>query len=623
MSLDTEKPLSTIGGVAEADRPVGGPAQPATSGGQRSNRRLSVLLLCDDTRGHANTVREHIAAFRKCSRHDVRTFNPRGLTHSSFLDLDEFDVLVIHYSLVIISDHYLAPAFREQIRRFRGLKVQLIQDEYRWVEEMTGMMRDLGIQVLWTLLPPAEIPKVYGARRLPGVRTIHTLGGYVPEVPQALIPPPIESRPIDIGYRGRTLPYWLGRLAQEKVWIAQGVLERAERYGLRCDIRWREEDRIYGRSWNRFLSSCKATLGTESGASITDFDGSVERRTLAYLAEHPEADFWAVSRAVLEPFEGNVKLQVVSPRVFEAAAMRTALILFPGEYSGVVQPWVHYIPLAKDFSNMEEVVRSLRDAPFLRSLTEQTYTDLVASGRYSHRRFVAQFDEVLDQERSDRVPASRLRYRLATVERPVALIGQRLLRAADPVLRIPRAVMKAGIAVAFLLQLRPGRALLARWLGSADLRRQVSVRRLLRDVLKLAVVRQAMRSSAGTDGRFRISLHLDPEHGRLLFVSHRLNGRSHLSASGELQGTAAALQPGLKSVIRERRLRTMAWEHSAVRGDAQLCLPWSVRVRVFVGEHDLHRFDCLLCLGQHQPDLLSEFLCAMLAGQIDPMSGRS
>ncbi|MET0513765.1 MAG: hypothetical protein ABW047_00330, partial [Nitrospiraceae bacterium] len=78
--------------------------------------KLSVLLICDDNRGHANTVLDHIAALTAHSAHDVRIFNPCGMKGSRYLDLSEFDVIVLHYSLVIISDHYLSPAFREQIR---------------------------------------------------------------------------------------------------------------------------------------------------------------------------------------------------------------------------------------------------------------------------------------------------------------------------------------------------------------------------------------------------------------------------------------------------------------------------------------------------------------------------
>src|SRR5438067_6998926 len=154
---------------------------------------------------------------------------------------------------------------------------------------------------------------------VPGVTTITTLPGYAPaELTGYASKPPVERR-IDVGYRGREVPFWLGRLGQEKVAIGREFLARAERYGLRCDISSSEEDRIYGAGWYRFLRSCRATLGTESGASIVDFDGSVQARTRHYLVRHPRVSFEEVERAVLAPYEGNVVINTVSPRVFEAA----------------------------------------------------------------------------------------------------------------------------------------------------------------------------------------------------------------------------------------------------------------------------------------------------------------
>ena len=46
---------------------------------------------------------------------------------------------------------------------------------------------------------------------------------------------------------------------------------------------------------------------------------------------------------------------------------------------------VHYIPLAKDFSNLDEVLGRVRDADLRRELTENAHRDLIASGRYSLR----------------------------------------------------------------------------------------------------------------------------------------------------------------------------------------------------------------------------------------------
>src|SRR5271154_2527074 len=136
--------------------------------------QLSILLLADDQKGHPNTIHEHIQAFRRYSRHRVELFNPRGLSDSRFLDLDAFDAVVIHYSIVVIWDDYLSPAFRRRIASFDGLKIQFLQDEYRFVDEVTAEMRAMGIDVLYSVVPQEEWPAIYG-ERLPSTELLFTL----------------------------------------------------------------------------------------------------------------------------------------------------------------------------------------------------------------------------------------------------------------------------------------------------------------------------------------------------------------------------------------------------------------------------------------------------------------
>src|SRR5579859_165595 len=215
-------------------------------------KRLSILLLCDDRPGNANTILDHIEAFRRYSRHQIRTFNPVDMSRSLALDLNEFDAVVIHYSLVLSQERHVSKDFRDKLRRFRGLKVQFMQDEYRWVDRATNASRDIGVGLLFTAAQEPAAGQLYDSR-LPGVRRVYTLTGYVPEDLEHLPRRAVRDRPVDVGYRGRDLPYWLGRLTQEKQWIAQGFVERAPAYGLRTDIGWREQDRIYGRRWIDFI----------------------------------------------------------------------------------------------------------------------------------------------------------------------------------------------------------------------------------------------------------------------------------------------------------------------------------------------------------------------------------
>jgi hypothetical protein len=423
------------------------------------SERRTILLLCDESRGHAKNVLQHIDALATLSRHDVYRFNPLERPDACrLLDLGEFDAVVIHYSISLLSPRYLPPPLPERLARFEGLKVQFIQDEYRAVDAVTAGMRKLGIDVLFTLVPEPMAGAIYDSR-LPGVTRVLTLPGYVPdELVGRRVAPPAE-RPLDVGYRGRELPLWLGRLGREKTEIGSGFLEHAAGRGLRCDISSREDDRIYGEPWYRFLASCRATLGTESGASIVDFDGSIEALVRDYLVRRPHATPDDVDREVTGPYEEVFVSKTASPRLFEAAALRTAMIMFPGDYAGVVEAERHYIPLEKDFSNIDEVVERLRDDAYLDELTGRAYEELVASGRYSLRAVVEELDAVIDARARPVGRPSKARYRRARLRRWIpALTGpSRLRTAAGGLVAPPAGLLLAASDPALRRVARAGR----------------------------------------------------------------------------------------------------------------------------------------------------------------------
>jgi hypothetical protein len=521
------------------------------------------------------------------------------------LDLNEFDAVVIHWSLVIISDHYLAPAFRERIAAFRGLKIQFIQDDYRWVDRMTAMMRSLGIQVLFTLVPEAEIPKIWDQSRLPAVRAVTTLAGYVPDSLVGVVAPPIDQRPIEIGYRGRVLPYEIGRVGQEKVWIGRGVLERAGRYGLRSDIAWMEKDRIYGVRWNEFMRSCRAVLGTESGATITDFDGSLERRVHEYLAQHPRAEFEEVHAAILAPYEGNVRMTIASPRVFEAIAWRTALVQFPGDYSGVIRPWDHYIPLERDFSNLDEVIERVRDTKFLESLTARAYEDVIASGRYSMQTFVRQFDDIVDELADSVRRTGRLRpaitpvparYWLARVEvaisAPLTYLAQRFGEARA---RRPTEIVKGCLALVVVLRTSVLRRVLFYWLGHPRLWRKASPRLVLRDLLKVGLVRKAYRGDSDTADPFVVVFHVQD------------NSVAMRSQSPELPRPEDLGWKAAEAALAARAVRHIIWDHSGAGMQAWFRLPAGKRL-AFGSEGGRNRLTGLDPIVETRPSLITDAL---------------
>jgi hypothetical protein len=347
----------------------------------------SILLLCDYQKNGAATVSDHIDAICSSKLCSVEKLPIRG-TCPDYLDLSYFDVVIIHYSLVMCSDSYVAPSIRDMLRDYQGLKVCFIQDEYQFINDKLNAMKHMGMDLLFTCMQPSEQLKVYSPEILPGLKFVHVLTGYVPEsLTKISNLPDHKDRHIDVCYRGRDLAYWYGELAQEKKRIADRFHADGLPYGLNMNISVKEEDRLYGKQWINLLSSSKATLGTESGASVFDFTGEIWKQCQQYVADNPTASFEEVSDLFLKDIDGQIYINQISPRVFEAAALKTLMINYEGEYSGILKPFRHYIPLKKDHSNMSEVIKILRDKEAVKEMTENTYHEIALNPQLSYNEF--------------------------------------------------------------------------------------------------------------------------------------------------------------------------------------------------------------------------------------------
>lgn len=355
---------------------------------------LQVLLFCNRPSGSsdASTISEHIDAFAQYSKHKITVWSSlKGLPTSEILK--RFDCLIVHYSISFLSERYISRETLERIRSFKGLKIVFIQDEYRRVDFICMNLKYAGIHVLFSCAPIEVARKMYAALS-PGVEIHSTLTGYVSDACSSPAFKPYRDRGIDVGYRARKLPFFLGRKGQEKFLIGEKFRILTKGMGLKVDISSRESDRLYGNDWIEFLGDCKATLGTDSGSSLIDFTGILEYRLHLYQAFKPWAKFENLPPDLLEQ-DGVLEIQVISPRCFEAAKLGCAMIMFEGQYSGILKPDRHYVQLARDFSNLNEVIDKLKETENMQAMIDRCYEDLIVSGKYSYRCFVEGFDEVL------------------------------------------------------------------------------------------------------------------------------------------------------------------------------------------------------------------------------------
>jgi hypothetical protein len=356
---------------------------------------MNILYLYNSSQTYTNTVFDHLAALSTLS--ESRAFFMHVDLHSrATVDMSRFDAVCVHYSVRLPFDD-ISPAVSSSLQAFVGLKFLFIQDEYDHTHRAWHWIKLIGFHLVFTVVPQPGIERIYPPEEFPGTRFVTNLTGYVPPFvpdPGSILPP--SQRTLVIGYRGRPLPLRYGGLGFEKVAIGKMVREYCDRRGIANDVAWTEEARIYGPAWTDFMRSCRAMLGSESGSNVFDWDGSLQARMDAYAQRHPHAAASEIYEQIVKPIELDGVMNQISPRIFEAIAARTVLVLFEGTYSGVVQPDVHFIPLKKDGSNLDEVFSKLEDSNYVDSMADRAYQHVIGGCEFSYPAFVAMVDREVE-----------------------------------------------------------------------------------------------------------------------------------------------------------------------------------------------------------------------------------
>jgi hypothetical protein len=348
---------------------------------------------------NAPALLQHIASLSSPRRFRAWPVNTALVFPNGLLKL-QFNIIVFHYSLFGNSPFSLDRRFMEYLLASQdSYSIAFFQDEYRYWTDRINFLNSLNVNCVYSLLHPHFFSSTYGKRtRVPKI--IPTLTGYVgPDLSDlgARLAKPDQNRRLDVGYRGRMLPMTMGKRAFDKYVIAEGFKTRAAGLGLTLDIKVGDRHRLQGDNWYRFLANCKGVLGVESGVSVFDIDDVLEDLIKDVRRLRPRSSEEDIYKEVVAPLEDKIPYLGISPRHFEAAALRTCQILFEGSYQNILKPQVHYISLARDFSNFDEVIAQFRDSDFRHTLTENAHRDLVASGDYSYNRFIESFEGDLDQ----------------------------------------------------------------------------------------------------------------------------------------------------------------------------------------------------------------------------------
>lgn len=373
------------------------PAQPRASH-QRANVLVAYGLLNHPLR---SAVEDHLYSFGRFSQHRVFYINLAVRDIPQRLRETHFDLVIFHTSL--LATRWTPWLWRKATGRALALprrgevRVAMPQDEFLRAQLVSEFVREADINVVFSVAPEAQWPRIYPDLDRDRVRFHRVLTGYLDEYTLGRIErltPPIGDRPVAVGYRAWSAPPWLGRHGQLKVTVAERVRQAALERGLPVDVSTRSEDALIGDEWFGFLGRCRYQLGVEGGASILDADGSIKDRTEVYLADHPRATFEEVEAACFPGRDGELGLFALSPRHLEACATRTCQVLVEGTYNSVLQPGVHYLELKRDFSNLAQTLGAIQSDAFRAEMVDNAYRDIVLSGHYTYRSFVEEIERV-------------------------------------------------------------------------------------------------------------------------------------------------------------------------------------------------------------------------------------
>lgn len=313
----------------------------------------------------------------------------------------ELSAIIVHYSA--ISQRYDTVWWNRNkqllislMQQYQCTKILIPQDEYNYNGNVREFISKAGIQYIYTCAYKEDYEKLYP--KILGYTHIETVyTGYIDEVTLKKIQKKGygKKRTIDIGYRARKLPYWLGKHGQLKYELAEVFLDyfKTNSSNLTYDIANTSQANsnqnvLLGDSWIDYLLNCRTVLGCLGGSGLLDIDGNIAKKVNKYCNEHPNASFEEVEKKCFKGKDNEIHLFALSPRHFECAMTKTCQILVEGNYNGVFESNIDYIELKKDFSNIAEVISKVQDIKYCEQIAENCYNHVVLSGKYTYAKYV-------------------------------------------------------------------------------------------------------------------------------------------------------------------------------------------------------------------------------------------
>jgi hypothetical protein len=286
-----------------------------------------------------------------------------------------------------------------------SVKIALPQDDYWCSEVRDAWYCNIGVDRVYPVCErrfwPILLPRFYvnGGSIEQGFTTYVT-----PRLREvARKSQPWSIRRNDIVYRAKQKPIFPNHLGYLKGAIGDDFRRHVEDLPIRLDISVAPSDSIRGEDWWDFVANSRGILGSPSGSSLL-----VRNHEVAACLLHGNRLSWDGNQNeeshCTQLSDREHDFTAIAPRNVEAALLGTAQILVPGDYGGLMEPGVHFLPLNSDASNAREVVELLLYSDQGEKVAEACQSLMMNVKSLQVERLILDIVEFVRSASSDRAP---------------------------------------------------------------------------------------------------------------------------------------------------------------------------------------------------------------------------
>lgn len=361
-----------------------------------SSKRYQILVIHSLNKSSRQTSVDFTKSFGlHANETEVHYLNVLGFSAAAQLRI-QYDLAIITTEVSSLRSFPYWPDVESRILRMSKQARKTViftQDDYTYSSRIDNLSSKGSFASIWSPLG-GDLKSLYPAASASGVTFQTCLTGYVSLslIHQSEKAKAFSERTIDLGQRVSFLPKSFGSTGSRKAQIASALASEFLKRGYAVDVSTNPEDVFRGHDWFSFLGDCRFTISRKGGASLADPHNHLTNSLNTIHGNFPflpdsVAFAFASKRGVL-----HGEWVAESPRLFEAAAMGVCQILEEDSYlGGLMIPWFHYIPLASDFSNLDEIFLFIRQSEKVEKMILECRKLLNESEAFSYESFISGF----------------------------------------------------------------------------------------------------------------------------------------------------------------------------------------------------------------------------------------